>query len=80
MPQRAYILASPHWYSRDILKGGGDGGGRALLLPLPPGWDGKFDGKPLPLAMPGHMLRLLPIKPQGTIPALPRGTGGEEDP
>ena len=79
-PQRVYILGSSHSYSRDVLEGGGDGGGRALPLPLPLEWGGKFDGKPLALAMPGHMLELLPVKPRGTIPTLPRETGGEEDP
>ena len=62
------------------LRGGGDGGDRALLLPLPPGWGGEFNGKPLPLAMPGHVIGVLCVKPWGSIPALPRGTSGEEDP
>ena len=57
-------------------RGGGDGGGRALVLPLPPGWGGEFDGKPLPLTILRHML-LLPVKPQGTIPTLPREIGGK---
>ena len=65
------------------LRGGGDGGGRALPLPLPPGrgepgWGGQFDGNPLPLVLPGHVP--LPTKPWGIIPALPRGTNEVEDP
>ena len=61
-------------------RGGGDGGGRALSLPLPLGQGSEFDGKPLPLAMPVHVLGLLPVKPRGSIPTLPRGIGGEGDP
>ena len=61
-------------------RGGGDGGGRALLLPLPPEWGGELDGKPLPLALPGHMFRFLLVRPWGSIPTLPRGTGKEDLP
>ena len=60
--------------------GGGDGGGRALSLPLPPGCGGELVGNPLPLALPRHVLGLLFVKPCHSIPALPRGTGEEEDP
>ena len=64
-------------------RGGGDGGGRALPLPLPPGWGEKCRGRPLCLIdhverPPGHLsMRLLIIF---VAPALPCWMGGEEDP
>ena len=60
--------------------GGGDGGDRALPLPLLPGWGGELDGKPLPLVLPGHVFGLPLVKPWGTVPTLPRRTGEKEDP
>ena len=85
MSQKASMLESPylHKVGRWSSRGGGDGGGRALPLPLPPGWGGEYRGRSLPLAdhvdrPPRHLsTKLLIIF---GVPALPHWIGGEEDP
>ena len=72
------ILEPPYSYSREGVLGRWRG--RALPLPLLPGWGGEFGGTPLPLAT--HMLWTpgdLPVRLLGVIPALPHWMGGMED-